>query len=311
MKTISLLFFMTFIGCSLKAQSIQDSTIIEALNNLLFVNYFKTVETRCPILTINGGSGFTIDSFPANSNAQYIDRSKMNKSDSDFVSRGIKCLSQYCARYLKFEYKELTTNTKKDSLFFTGTVRSTYSYPFPILVQYMLGLHKLNNYHIQGGIVDSTLSFYNLMLSSTGIFKIAVKKVDSTSPDLESGGRITLDSLNAPYNGIYTLKGRIDFSDCSIEINRMNTKNGDQNAFIPIIKFMNTDFSAEKGRIFTFYNEDYEEMENVTYANWVNNFTKIIGIDALKPEKNNKLMHPLFQQQSQPVYKNVINRALQ
>jgi hypothetical protein len=102
--------------------------ISRGLERYLFVNRFESVETPC--LYIDSADNTLASPGRNIINSDY--RSQLSKKgfiDPD----GVKCLSNYYSRYIKFKIE----NSIVDSLIIEGSFETTYGYPASSLMQYL------------------------------------------------------------------------------------------------------------------------------------------------------------------------------
>lgn len=201
-----------------------------ALDTLIFVNRFQSIETPCFYIDPVDHSFAHTNRKIINSNALIqLTRGKEKRIDPS----GIKCLSQFCARYLR-----LTTSTiDNQSLTIRGKVESTYGYPASSIIQY-LGFLSDN--------LAKTTKFFEKMLRSTGTFvifpegdKYRIKIMFSDGPyeksDIFSGYlEIVLEAFNPTHN-----------KSLSFYFDEININKGDHNNQI-FLKFSSTTFHNEE-----------------------------------------------------------------
>jgi hypothetical protein len=137
-------------------QQVRDrlDTIKKVLDTKIFVNRFETIESPCLYLDNNDSTR----AYPrrATINSNYRVRLSTRKI---LDPNGVKCLSEYAARYLRFEVKCVT---EKDQTL-SGNVEITYAYPASSLIQ-LLGFTV--------GQPDKNNVFFNKLIRLPGTFQL-------------------------------------------------------------------------------------------------------------------------------------------
>jgi hypothetical protein len=129
------------------------ATIKKGLETMIFVKRFEGLETPC--LCINKIDNTTAEAKREITNSNY--RIRLTRKDT--IDPGVKCLSQYYARYMRFELD--STNNRNDTI--KGIVHFTYGYPASSLIQY-LDFTKAS--------VTETSDYFKRLISSAGTFKL-------------------------------------------------------------------------------------------------------------------------------------------
>lgn len=130
--------------------------ISQGLNNFLFVSRFESVETPCLYIDPKDSSKAT--AYAKNSNY------RKRLADSLVVDDlGVKCLSNYCAKYIRFK----TASTNDDSLIIRGEVEMTYGYPAAAIMQMLC---------ITNDAPGNDSVFFKKMIKSKGLFKMYPEK---------------------------------------------------------------------------------------------------------------------------------------
>lgn len=150
-----------------------------ALDSLLFVRRFTSVETPCVVINPDEPGKATV--YPDMRNSNY--RTKQ-------LNTGVLCLSQYCAQYLRLSHGLFVDSSQS----VTGDVELTYAYPASSIIQY-LGI----TYDKSGS--DRSQWFFNYFLRSLGSYSLQVKN-----------GRyeITIVLNTSPYTPLDTIYGYLE-----------------------------------------------------------------------------------------------------
>ena len=229
-----LLILFLFLSTRLTAQSYKSivntklDTIKMGLDTNIFVSRFESIETPC--VYIDPGNNLIATTNRQVINSDYRIFLKKNKTKDSIATDGVKCLSQYCSRYMRLVVKEIN----EDSLNIKGTIEFTYSYPASSIIQY-LGYTE-NNLHC-------TDSFFNKLIKSSGTFvlypeddKYRIKVVLPSLP---------YDSGDAVYGYLEIVKSQFNNNVAyNFFFDKMSIKKGDNNNQI-FLKFTSTNHRYE------------------------------------------------------------------
>ena len=274
----SLISIFLFTYSLSNAQNFID-TFRSLLNTHVFVTRFESIETPCYIITEKEGE--IIANLPySNSNflSNYYLSLKKNNSRL-FTSKnqltGIKCLSEYCSRYMRFRICQIPSkiNTEDNKELYTGEIESSYGYPSSSLIQYIgLTYNSLNP--------EKTSQYFNYFIVNKGSFTIF---------EDNNKLRIKMTFPDDPFTKDYTFYGYIELVrdllnsseiTSTIFFDKMSIKNGDSSTPISL-KFSSTSFTNEEN-----YFSDLvysilirSEKSNKTYFNnystWLKHFLKL------------------------------------
>jgi len=235
------------------------------LQGHIFTNRFKSIETPCvlinplhdsiansPIapLSYNNNKSFRLinsnylitlytykddSNYYKNPSTHFKKNLSRHKSDSVNYYNGLKCLSENCARYMRFSIDNKQIDGNTDTLF--GSIQSSYSYPISSLIQYI-------GFVSEGA--DKTNAYFNRLLSDKGTFKCYM---DNNKYRIQ----VQFPGDSTPFNGLYTFSGYIEMSRdfkapnillCNIFFDGMSIEKGDQDNQI-FLKFTSTGFDNE------------------------------------------------------------------
>lgn len=225
MKTMyKIIILLTCIGISCKtfgqdAQYNIAKTSLQLISNAfdssLFVYRFESIETPC--VYIDQSNTQYADVKRKIINSGYRVNPAKNASDTEHV----KCLSQYCARYMIFKAQSVDTA----KLEISGIMMTSYGYPASSIIQFLTYTNSQPN---------KTDSFFSRLLSSQGTFKLY--------PDRDKY-RLQMVLPNEPHNVHDTIYGYVEIvkdfykpllRSTSIYFDRLSIDKGDKNNLISL-----------------------------------------------------------------------------
>jgi hypothetical protein len=271
-KKFYLLFFYLFILHSYSNAQNNDlpksrlKEIRSVLDTALFVNRMETIETPCMCIDMNNDKIAHANRVNINSNYR-IQLSKDSSIDPD----GIKCLSQYVSRYMKFH----VIAENDDSLTMQGEVSLSYAYPAGSIMQY-LGFTQNQ--------LDKDEVFFKKLISSKGTFSL-----------YPQGTRfmIRMSFSDAPFKS-YTMFGYLEIvreayrdtvKSFRFFFDQLSIKKGNNNNSISV-KFSNTThyYETEYFTVFIYHllkESGSPDAAKRAYALWLRNYLQNMNCSNL------------------------------
>ncbi|MFT3822519.1 MAG: hypothetical protein QM731_01315 [Chitinophagaceae bacterium] len=227
--TILVLHTGMLLSATAQVENIQKRliTIQHGLDTMIFVNRFESIETPCLCISALDSSTAMPNRRVLNSNCDIT----LNKKGI-INPNGVKCLSQYVARYLRLRVQRVDF----DSLLLTGTVETTYAYPASSLIQ-LLGFTQ--------SLPAKTDRFFDKLIKVHGTFRLY--------PEADKY-RISLTLTDEPFSSDDTYLGYLEivrdvFDSSSPDVyvfsfDQMSIQRGDNNNQIAV-KFSSTSHRME------------------------------------------------------------------